>query len=172
MKSKTVLKAMAIAMAASVFSLMLAGALRAEETQAERGKYLVGVAGCNDCHTPGYFLGQPDFSKALSGSEVGFEIPGLGVFHGSNLTPDKDTGLGNWTKQQIIAAFTTGQRPDGRELAPAMPWRGYASLTPEDADAIATYLMSLEPIANKVVGPFGAGEKPTGFVMRVHPPGQ
>jgi mono/diheme cytochrome c family protein len=172
MKSKTVLKAMAITMAASVISLMLAGALRADEAKVKRGEYLVGVAGCNDCHTPGYFLGKPDFSKALSGSEVGFEIPGLGVFHGPNLTPDKDTGLGGWSKQQIITAFTTGQRPDGRELAPAMPWRGYASLTPDDADAIASYLMSIAAVANKVPGPFGADEKPTGFVMRVHPPGQ
>jgi hypothetical protein len=45
--------------------------------------------GCNDCHTPGYFFGKPDMARFLGGSEVGFEIPGLGVFHGPNLTPDK-----------------------------------------------------------------------------------
>jgi mono/diheme cytochrome c family protein len=144
----------------------------AEQTPVERGAYLTGVAGCNDCHTPGYFLGKPDFTKALSGSEVGFEIPGLGVFHGPNLTPDNDTGLGTWSADQIVTAFTTGKRPDGRELSSAMPWRGYAAMTPEDAQAIAAYLKSLPPVSNKVPGPFGPDEKPTSFVLRVVPPGQ
>ena len=40
------------------------------------------LGGCNDCHTPGYFFGQPDMTRFLGGSEVGFEMPGLGVFHG------------------------------------------------------------------------------------------
>ena len=42
--------------------------------------------------------------RALAGSEVGFEIPDLGVFYGPNLTPDKETGLGSWSKQQIVTA--------------------------------------------------------------------
>ncbi len=70
----------------------------------------------------------------LGGSEVGFEIPGLGVFHGPNLTPDMETGLGSWTEEQIVTAFTTGMRPDGRKLAPIMPWQAFANLTPEDRD--------------------------------------
>jgi mono/diheme cytochrome c family protein len=52
--------------------------------QVERGKYLVTLGGCTDCHTPGYFFGKPDAARYLGGSEVGFEIPGLGVFHGPN----------------------------------------------------------------------------------------
>ena len=67
------------------------------ELPVERGKYLVVLAGCNDCHTPGFFLGKPDMAKYLGGSDVGFEIPGLGVFPGRNITPDKETGIGNWT---------------------------------------------------------------------------
>ena len=94
----------------------------------ERGKYLVNLAGCNDCHTPGYFLGKPDTGRYLGGSDVGFELPGLGVFHGPNLTPDKETGLGGWTDAQIVAALQTGKRPDGRELAPIMPWHAFAKL--------------------------------------------
>jgi mono/diheme cytochrome c family protein len=66
----------------------------ADQAAIERGAYLVSVAGCGDCHTPGCFLGQPDFDRALAGSEVGFEIPGLGTFYGPNLTPDMATGLG------------------------------------------------------------------------------
>src|SRR5215472_4867450 len=73
--------------------------------QIARGKYLVGISGCNDCHTPGYFLGKPDPAKYLGGSDVGFAIPGLGVFVGPNLTPDKETGLGNFTAQQIATAI-------------------------------------------------------------------
>jgi mono/diheme cytochrome c family protein len=143
----------------------------AADAQTERGKYLVMLGGCNDCHTPGVFLGKPDFSRTLGGSEVGFEIPGLGVFHGPNLTPDKVTGLGNWTPEEIVAAITKGQRTDGRELAPIMPWRSLAILTKEDALAIVAYLKSLPPVKNKVPGPFGPNETPTSFVMKVVPPG-
>src|SRR5271157_2337568 len=89
---------------------------------------------------PGYFLGKPDFAHALSGSDVGFAIPGVGAAVGRNLTPDKETGLGDWTADQIVTAFTTGVRPDGRKLAPVMPWMELANLTAEDAHAIAAYL--------------------------------
>jgi mono/diheme cytochrome c family protein len=140
------------------------------EPQAERGKYLVALGSCTDCHAPGYFFGKPDESRYLGGSEVGFEIPGLGVFHGPNLTPDKETGLGNWTTEQIVTGLQTGKRPDGRVLAPIMPWKAFANLTKEDATAIAVFLKSLAPVKNKVPGPFGASEKPTSFVMKVVPP--
>lgn len=136
----------------------------------ERGRYLAELGGCLDCHTSGYFFGKPDMARYLGGSDVGFEIPGLGVFLGPNLTPDKETGLGNWTEQQIVTAMTKGERPDGRELAPIMPWRALAKLSQEDAYSIAAYLKSLPPVKNKVPGPFGASEKPTTFVMRIVPP--
>jgi mono/diheme cytochrome c family protein len=161
-----------------LLALLASGALgiaplskAAADPQTERGKYLVSLGGCIDCHTPGYFLGKPDFSRALGGSEVGFEIPGLGVFHGPNLTPDKETGLGNWTPNEIVAAITKGERPDGRELAPIMPWKSFAVLTKDDALALAAYLKSLPPVKNKVPGPFGPNETPTSFVMKVVPPG-
>jgi mono/diheme cytochrome c family protein len=143
----------------------------AAQSQAERGRYLVSLAGCQDCHTPGNFLGKRDLQRALAGSEVGFEIPGLGTFYGPNLTPDKETGLGAWTAEQIAAAITKGVRPDGRILAPVMPWRDFAVLTKGDASAIAAYLKSLPPVRNTVPGPFGPSEKPTSFVMKVIPPG-
>ena len=139
------------------------------ETQIERGKYLVTLGGCNDCHTPGSFLGHPDMSRFLGGSDVGFSIPGMGVFVGRNLTPDPETGLGKWTTEQIVTAFTTGIRPDGRVLAPIMPWQDFAHLTKSDALAIAAYLKSLPPVKNAVPGPFGPNETPTTFVMTVVP---
>lgn len=158
--------------ASIVATIAVAQPAQAQASRAEiaRGKYLVQFGGCIDCHTPGYFFGKPDMARALSGSEVGFEIPGLGVFHGPNLTPDKETGLGNWTKEQIVTALQKGVRPDGRHLAPIMPSKAFANLKKSDANAIAGYLKSLAPVSNKVLGPFGPSEKPTSFVMKVVPP--
>ena len=142
----------------------------AQDAQIKRGKYLVTLSGCNDCHTPGYFFGKPDLARFLGGSEVGFEIPGLGVFHGPNLTPDGDTGIGKWSTEEIVTAITKGKRPDGRELAPIMPSHAYANLTSEDSRAIAAFLKGLPPVKNKVPGPFGPNDKPTSFVMKIVPP--
>ncbi len=139
------------------------------DAKTERGKYLVTVGGCSDCHTPGNFLGHPDMAKFLGGSDVGFAIPGLGVFVGRNLTPDKETGLGSWTTEQIVTAITTGVRPDGRILAPIMPYKDFAHLTKSDARAIAAYLKSLPPVNHAVAGPFGPSETPSVFVMTVLP---
>jgi mono/diheme cytochrome c family protein len=142
----------------------------AADPQIERGRYLASFGGCFDCHTPGYFFGKPDMARYLGGSDVGFAIPGRGVFVGPNLTPDKETGLGNWTIEQIVTALQTGARPDGRLLAPIMPWRSFAKLTKQDATAIAAYLKSLPPLVHKVPGPFGPNEKPTVPVMKIVQP--
>jgi mono/diheme cytochrome c family protein len=144
-------------------------ASNAASKQVERGKYLASIIPCTDCHTPGSFLGHPDMKHYLGGSEVGFEVPGLGVFYGPNLTPDKETGLGNWSKEQIATAITTGKTPDGRILAPPMPVESFKHLTHADALAIAAYLKTLPPVKNKVPGPFGPGQKPTSFVYQVIP---
>ena len=141
----------------------------AAETQIERGKYLVTITGCGTCHTPGDLLGKPDMTRLLAGSEVGFGIPGVGVFVGSNLTPDKETGLGNWTTEQIIAAITKGETPSGRKLFPVMPWPDLAHLTADDAQAIAAYLKSLPPVKNAIPGPFGPKDVPPAFVSVVIP---
>ena len=85
----------------------------AQSAQVKRGLYLVNIGGCNDCHTPGSFLGKRDGSRTLAGFDVGFAIPGMGVFVGPNLTPDKETGIGHWTNEQIVTAIRTGKRPDG-----------------------------------------------------------
>jgi len=156
---------------------LLAGALlaplinsAAAESPVERGKYLVNSSLCTDCHTPDYFFGKPDMDRYLGGSNVGFEVPGLGTFYPPNLTPDPETGLGKWSTDEIVTALQTGKRPDGRELAPIMPWRAFAKLKHEDVTAIAAFLKSLPPVSHKVPGPFGPNEKPTQFVMKVVPP--
>lgn len=142
------------------------------DSQLDRGKYLVVVASCNDCHTPGFFLGKPDTAKYLGGSDVGFEIPGLGVFAGRNITPDKETGIGNWTDEQIATAITAGKRPDGRQLAPIMPYAAFSYMTKEDVAAIIAFLRSIAPVKNEVAGPFKPGDKVPIFTFRVLPPGE
>ena len=145
------------AVVVTLFGVLLAipTVANAAETQVQRGKYLTSIIPCTDCHTPGTFLGHPDMKRYLGGSEVGFEVPGLGVFYGPNITPDDETGIGKWTKEQIAAAITEGKRPDGRILAPPMPVELFKNLKHSDALAIAAYLKSLPPIKNKVPGPFG-----------------
>ena len=166
--SRVALAVAAVAVVGLTATASSAGA--ADKKMIERGKYLVTFGGCFDCHTAGYFFGKPDMARYLGGSDVGFEMPGLGVFVGPNLTPDPETGLGKWTEAQIVTALQTGKRPDGRELAPIMPWRSFANLTKSDAQAIAAYLKSLKPVAHQVPGPFGPDEKAPVFRMRVVPP--
>ena len=174
-RRRIVLLSAGIAVAAAGLALPLLKARAAQKPPAvdkqavARGKYLVGVGSCTDCHTPGHFLGKEDATKFLGGSDVGFAIPGLGVFVAPNLTPDKATGLGNWTPAQIAAALTKGTTPEGRVLAPVMPYGNYANMTQSDALAIAAYLKSLPPVVHQVPGPFGPTETPTTFVMVVLP---
>jgi mono/diheme cytochrome c family protein len=128
----------------------LAPPAAADERQIARGRYLVIIAGCSDCHTPGALIGAPDMKRYLGGSDVGFSIPGQGVFVGQNLTPDKETGIGSWTSEQIITAIRKGKRPDGAELSGVMPYAALSHLTDEDALAIVAFLQSLSPVNNKV----------------------
>jgi mono/diheme cytochrome c family protein len=149
--------------------LALAAPAFADDVQLARGKYLVSISGCSDCHTPGGMLGSPDMKRYLGGSDVGFAIPGAGVFVGPNLTPDKAAGLGSWTAEQIVTAIRKGKRPDGTDISPVMPWPGFAHLTDEDAFAIAAFLAGLPPIAEKAPGPFKPDDKVTVFVSAVLP---
>lgn len=156
----------------SIVVVSLAGfplAARAE-TPAERGLYLVTIAGCNDCHTPGALLGNPDKTRLLGGSDVGFGDPGSGVWIGGNLTPDKETGIGAWTSDQIVTAITTGKVPDGGTLSPIMPWPSFSHLGHDDALAIAAYLKSLPAVKNAVPGQYKPGETPAVAVSVIVPP--
>lgn len=134
-----------------------------------RGKYLVSVIGCNDCHTPGTFYGAPDFDRFLSGSEMGWGGP-WGTVYAGNLTPDPETGLGKWTPEQIAKAIRTGNRPDGRQLSVAMPWQNFANLSDADAMAVATYLKSLKPVVHAVPKPLEPGAEVKGPVLAFPPP--
>jgi hypothetical protein len=71
-----------------------------------------------------------------------------------------------------IAEIQSGIRPDGRVLAPIMPWQDFAHLTKDDAMAVAAFLQSVKPVNNKVPGPFKPGEKVSTFTFRIIPPGE
>lgn len=162
---------MKAALAAALVLGLTAGAqaqsTKTKDSRVKRGEYLATIMDCGGCHTPGVFLGKPDASRPFAGSEVGFQIPGLGVFFPPNLTPDKATGLGDWSETEIIAAIRTGVRPDGRVLAPVMPYKHYGALTDADASALAAYLKSLPPVVNQVPAMSGASQKPAGPYLTV-----
>ena len=137
----------------------------AQDDPVSRGKYLVTIAGCVDCHTP-YpadfdpaqltdldklysFAGGADKTRLFAGGQP-FEIPGLGTVFSKNLTPDKATGLGDWTDEEIKTAFQTGVSKDGLHLFPLMPYRLLNNMAEADADAIVAYLRSLPAVNNPV----------------------
>lgn len=133
------------------------------EDSAARGEYLVNLLGCGRCHTQGYLLGGDAAGPHLAGSRVGIAYtdsdegitPGL-VF-APNLTPDEETGLGTWSRRDIVRALTTGVGNDGHQRLPVMPWPNYAALTREDLRAIADYLQSLPAVTRRIPATTGPG---------------
>ena len=124
---------------------------QAQSPLVKRGDYLVNtIMTCQNCHTP---IGPkgPDFSKALSGGLV-FDEPPFKVT-ASNITQDKETGIGNWTDAQIKTLLRTGKRPDGVQVAEVMPTSFYGIVTERDMDAIVAYLRTVKPVKNKVPDP-------------------
>ena len=136
----------------------------------KRGEYLATIMDCTGCHTPGAMTGQPDMQRFLGGSTVGFQIPGLGTFYPPNLTPDTTTGLGGWSEADIVRAVRTGVRPDGRVLAPVMPYHSYGKLTDADAQALAAYLKSITPVQHATPVLAGPSETPTAPFLAVTMP--
>jgi mono/diheme cytochrome c family protein len=144
-----------------------------------RGKYIVAAGGCNDCHTP-WKMGangpEPDMSLFLSGHPASMTLPPppapsgpwimsatatntawagpWGTSFTANLTPDPETGLGQWTEQQFIDTLRTGRRQGrGREILPPMPWPAFKNFNDADLKAIFAYLKTIPPIKNKVPDP-------------------
>jgi mono/diheme cytochrome c family protein len=119
-----------------------------------RGKYLVEhVSICGDCHTPRNFLGAPKLSLKMAGvsqqdSPLGEAVP--------NITPDPETGIGSWKREEVAELLLTGTKPDFdnvqglmHEVIQGTPY-GYKDMTKEDALAIADYVKSLAPVKNKI----------------------
>ena len=132
--------------AAAMMTLATAGVA---ETPLERGTYLMkSIVACGNCHTPKGPNGKAIADKELSGGDP-IDAP---VFHAvpSNITPDKETGIGHWTDDQIVDAIRNGKRPDGTTIGPPMPIAFYRDMSDTDVKAIVAYLRSIKPISNKV----------------------
>ena len=137
-----------------------------------RGKYLVTIAVCNDCHTPmkmGENGAEPDMSRMLSGHPADMTLPPppapvgpwiasftgtntgwsgpWGVSYSANLTPDPETGLGKWTFENFRDTIRNGRHMGrGRQILPPMPWPMFRHMTDEDLAAIFAYLQSIPAI--------------------------
>ena len=119
----------------------------------ERGKYLVeGILTCGNCHTPRGPGGVLDTAQRHAGGPQVWETAEYKV-RPSNITPDKATGIGNWSAEQVKVSMRDGKRPDGSQLSPQMPYGFYKIFTPADLDAVVAYVMSIPPVARKVEAP-------------------
>lgn len=151
----------------TVMDAPVAQAAPADQAVVEHGRYLVGLLGCESCHTDGALVGTPDKARQLAGSQVGIAYsdplrePNPGIVYPRNLTPDAETGIGAWTDQEIMAAIRGGVDNQGRRHLPVMPWPGYSKLTDADTAAITAYLRALPPVRHKVPADVQPGEKAT-----------
>jgi cytochrome c oxidase cbb3-type subunit 2 len=119
----------------------------------QRGKYLVRSIGCAGCHSM-----YTDDLRTKEGSQLSggltFDLYPFGKFTTRNLTSDKETGLGNWTDQEIKRAFTQGINRQGRRFLPfPMPWTAFATLTVDDQNAIVAYLRTVPAVHHKIPDP-------------------
>jgi mono/diheme cytochrome c family protein len=103
----------------------------------ERGEYLARAADCMVCHTS---QGGKEYAGGL-----GFKLP-FGTLYSTNITADKETGIGNYSDQDFLNAVQRGKRRDGAMLYPAMPYTSYTYMSDEDVLAVKAYLFSLPPV--------------------------
>jgi cytochrome c553 len=141
------LKTIQIVFATGVIAILANPA--AAETPLERGSYLMqAVSACGNCHTPISPDGKPIPGMELAGRLV--EDNDAFTAYAGNITPDPETGIGNWTDEEIITAIREGKRPDGTIIGPPMPIGLYRSISDSDAEALVAYLRSIPAVKNEV----------------------
>lgn len=155
-------------------STALAG--EADAARLKRGAQLAAYGSCIDCHTP-FKLGpngpEKDMARGLSGHPAELLLPPppkldgpwswggsdsntafvgpWGISFATNLTPDRETGIGAWSEQDFILAMRTGKHAGvGRPIMPPMPWQSVGSLPDRDLRALFAYLKAQPPVKNKV----------------------
>ena len=176
MKQKLIISGLILLLLSLLITISITS-VESQDDMIERGKYLVdAVAACGHCHTPRagadydmtkYLAGHPgnvaapryDFSMMQQGIFL-LVSPQLSAFSGpfgtsfaTNLTPDNETGLGEWTEKMFIDAMRTGHHQgnkDNRKIFPPMPNKHYAQMTDEDLKAIWAYLKTIKPVKNDV----------------------
>ena len=157
------------ALALAVAAPAMAQTAPSNATRVERGKYLVTIAACHDCHSPKINAQMDlDQAKILSGRPANTMPPAQGKeirasldltawsgpwgnSYAANLTSDPETGLGKrYTEASFIKAIRTGKKPEGEDLAPPMPWTQYRHMTDEDLKSIYAFLKTVKPVKNAV----------------------
>jgi mono/diheme cytochrome c family protein len=154
-----------------------------KEQMVARGKYLVTIASCNDCHSPKVFTAMGpivDTTKLLSGHPANSPLPPIdtnalhpgywytggpdltswvgpwGISYTANITADSSTGIGAWSEDVFIASLRTGKHlglSGGRDILPPMPWNFIGQMTDEDLKSVFAYLHSIPAISNQVPPP-------------------
>jgi len=153
--------------------LLTVSAFGQTKNQIARGKYLVTVGGCHDCHSPKAKLGsvEPNEALMLSGRPATTPAPTKpanmgeisvsgdltawygpwGISYAANITPHPTTGIGKrYTAAKFIQAMRTGKKPEGEPLLPPMPWENFGKMSDADLKALWAYLQSIKPIDNYV----------------------
>ena len=147
----------------------ISAAAEAQQPSVERGKYLVGITGCHDCHSPKVKGMEPDMTRALSGRPSTTALPSdakdevhssldltawkgpWGFSVASNLTPDGATGIGTrYNEASFLTTMRTGKKPNGTPIMPPMPSDVYKNMTDDDLKSIFAYLRTVKPIRNPV----------------------
>ena len=130
----------------AVLFVSLAGGAFAQDTQSfdriERGRYLAVLGDCAGCHTA---RGGAPFAGGLA-----LQTP-FGTLVAPNITPDRDTGIGNMTNDEFLAALHEGRSHNGKRLYPAMPYPAYTKMTDDDVLAMRAYLATVAPVSNRIV---------------------
>ncbi len=170
--------------AGAAIVVFLVAAAGSDDAAARRGAYLVNGTGCGDCHTPmkmGASGPEPDTSRLLSGHPEALVMPPApklppgpwlvtaaatftawagpwGVSFTANLTPEHETGLGEWTAQTFVDTIRSGRiMGKGRALLPTMPTPALQNMSDEDLRAIFAYLQTVPVIKNRVPEPVQPG---------------
>lgn len=169
-----------------------ADASKAPSDLVARGKYLVNTSGCHDCHTP-FKMGpngaEPDMTRMLSGHPETLAMPAApklppgpwlvtaagtntawsgpwGVSFTANLTPDADTGLGEWTLRNFMDTIRTGRHMGrGRAILPPMPIPVYNNFTDADLESIYSYLRTIPAVKNRVPEPWAPASASAGVAQ-------
>jgi mono/diheme cytochrome c family protein len=102
-----------------------------------RGKYVFGATGGCGCHTKK--------NEPVNAGGRRYDGP-FGTVYSSNITPDRETGIGKWTDEQLITAIRLGRRPNGERLIPVHPYTVFNGMAEEDLHALVAYLRTLPPV--------------------------
>ena len=142
--------------AACIGALIATNAVAQDAALLERGSYLVNaVMACDGCHTPRGPAGL-DMARRFSGGSQVWDEPEY-LVRGSNISQDRETGIGGWTANDVKRLLTEGMRPNGVPVVHQMPYPFYKILTPRDLDAVAAYTLSVPAVRNQVPAPVYRG---------------